>query len=184
MGYLGAYVDDGFSAPLLFQVIIASSDLRSAYMCWVQIAEEVQQLFGSIFRGHPLKYTWGYKYTSEMKGINVHADQARVNVNWWLTPDEANMDSSSGGLTIHKAEAPAQWEFEKYNGEDAEANIRAYLKQSNKGSVTIPHKRNRVVLFDSSLFHETDKFKFKKGYKNMRINVTMLFGKSLLNDSK
>ena len=33
--------------------------------------------------GHPLLYTWAYKYTTQMKGINVHADQARVNVNMY-----------------------------------------------------------------------------------------------------
>jgi hypothetical protein len=27
------------------------------------------------------------------------------------------------------------------------------------------------------LFHETDRFHFKPGYKNRRINITLLFGK-------
>ena len=36
---------------------------------------------------------------------------------------------------------------------------------------------NRAVIFNSNLFHETDKIDFKDGYENRRINVTMLFGK-------
>jgi hypothetical protein len=39
---------------------------------------------------------------------------------------------------------------------------------------------NRLVLFQSDLYHKTDFTsgnKFKKGYKNRRINVTLLFGK-------
>ena len=28
----------------------------------------------------------------------------------------------------------------------------------------------------TNVFHETDKFEFKEGYENRRINITMLFG--------
>ena len=31
-------------------------------------------------------------------------------------------------------------------------------------------------MFDSMLFHHTDEFKFKPGYKNRRINLTILYG--------
>jgi hypothetical protein len=50
------------------------------------------------------------------------------------------------------------------------------LKPTNYANVTIPYKQNRAVLFDSALFHHTDKFKFKKGYENRRINLTLLYG--------
>jgi hypothetical protein len=33
------------------------------------------------------------------------------------------------------------------------------------------------VIFNSDLFHETAPFTFKRGYKNRRINLTLLFGK-------
>jgi hypothetical protein len=32
------------------------------------------------------------------------------------------------------------------------------------------------VIFDSNLFHESDAVRFRPGYENHRINVTMLFG--------
>ena len=32
------------------------------------------------------------------------------------------------------------------------------------------------VIFDSDLFHETDRIAFKEGYLNRRINITMLYG--------
>jgi len=32
------------------------------------------------------------------------------------------------------------------------------------------------VIFDSDLFHETDRLSFKEGYQNRRINVTLLYG--------
>jgi hypothetical protein len=43
--------------------------------------------------------------------------------------------------------------------------------------VTIPHRANRAVIFDSDLFHETDRIAFKDGYVNRRINITMLYGR-------
>lgn len=53
--------------------------------------------------GHPLKYLWAYKYHDAYSGINLHADQAAVNVNIWLTADEANLDPTSGGLVVFLA---------------------------------------------------------------------------------
>jgi len=33
------------------------------------------------------------------------------------------------------------------------------------------------VIFDSNLFHKTDRIDFREGYENRRINVTMLYGR-------
>jgi len=41
----------------------------------------------------------------------------------------------------------------------------------------VPYRANRAVIFDSDLFHETDVIRFKPGYENRRINVTLLFGR-------
>ena len=43
--------------------------------------------------------------------------------------------------------------------------------------IVVPHRANRAVVFDSDLFHETDTIRFKDGYQNRRINVTMLYGR-------
>jgi len=42
--------------------------------------------------------------------------------------------------------------------------------------MTIPYRANRAVIFDSDLFHQTDTIRFKPGYCNRRINVTLLYG--------
>jgi hypothetical protein len=44
-------------------------------------------------------------------------------------------------------------------------------------NITVPYAQNRAVIFDSSLVHKTDTFRFAKGYENRRINLTFLFGK-------
>jgi len=157
-GYLGAFPEQGFACPLLGQ-----------------IADELRHVFPAILRSHPLLYMWGFKYDSQLPGINVHADEAAVNVNFWITPDEANLDPESGGLVIWDVEAPMDWDFAKFNN-DAAA-IRKVLADNGSKSVTVPYRANRAVIFDSDLFHETDKIRFKDGYPNRRVNVTMLYGR-------
>ena len=43
---------------------------------------------------HPLAYLWCYKYDSQYEGIAVHADEAAVNLNIWLTPEEREEETS------------------------------------------------------------------------------------------
>ena len=71
-----------------------------------------------------------------LSGINIHADFAAVNVNFWITPDQANLDAESGGLIIWDVAAPLDWDFAKYN--DNEAAIRSFLAQSGARAMTVP----------------------------------------------
>jgi len=156
-GYLGTTPETGFACPLL-----------------AQIAEEFPRRLPEVFRVHPLKYLWAFKYDSSLAGINIHADFAAVNVNFWITPDEANLDPESGGLIVWDKAAPLDWDFDKYNTD--EGAIRRFLTEAGAKPVTIPYRANRAVIFDSDLFHETDRLSFKEGYQNRRINVTLLYG--------
>jgi hypothetical protein len=97
-----------------------------------------------------------------------------VNVNFWITPDEANLDPESGGLVVWDKAAPLDWDFDKYNTD--EGAIRRFLTEAGAKPVTIPYRANRAVIFDSDLFHETDRLSFREGYQNRRINVTLLYG--------
>ena len=54
--------------------------------------------------------------------------------------------------------------------------IHDFLKNAGAESITVPYRCNRAVIFDSDLFHETDRITFKDGYTNRRINITMLYG--------
>jgi tetratricopeptide (TPR) repeat protein len=157
-GYLGAFPEHGFAAPLI-----------------AQIAEELRNTYPTIIGNHPLLHFWGFKYDSSMQGINMHADFAAVNVNFWITPDEANLDAETGGLVVWDAAAPLDWDFVRYNS--AQNDIRAFLKRENARPIKIPYRANRAVVFDSDLFHETDTIAFKPGYENRRINVTLLYGR-------
>ena len=156
-GYLGAMLEHGFACPLL-----------------AQIAEELRQVLPTILGEHPLVYLWGFKYDSRFSGVKIHADSAAVNVNFWITPDEANLNPEASGLIVWDAAAPLDWDFRTFN--DNEAAARAFLAREGAKKVTIPYRANRAVIFDSDLFHETDTIMFKDGYFNRRINVTLLYG--------
>jgi hypothetical protein len=157
-GYLGAFPEHGFACPLL-----------------AQIAEELREVFPSVLGAHGLLLTWGFKYDSSLGGILTHADPAAVNVNFWITPEEANLDPGSGGMVVWDAVAPAEWEFRRANS-DNEA-IKAFLDGAGAEATTVPYRENRAVIFDSNLFHKTDRIAFREGYENRRINVTMLYGR-------
>jgi hypothetical protein len=94
--YLGAYPENGFApAPLL------------------RLAQELPAKLPGIFNGTALHTLWGYKYNNEQQsgdlhstGIALHADDAVVNVNFWITEGGANDDPSSGGMVVYKAMPP------------------------------------------------------------------------------
>lgn len=158
-GYVGAYIDDGLYDKIL-----------------LQLAFELNKALPSIMEGHPLKYLWAYKYDSRYTGINTHADQAAVNVNIWITPDDANLNKESGGLIIFTAKpSPQDWDFDTYN-KDTEKVMKEILEPTGFANVTVPYRENRAVVFDSALFHHTDDYEFADGYENRRINLTILYG--------
>jgi hypothetical protein len=157
VGYLGAYVFDGFCSELL---------LRLAY--------ELRERLPGIIRGLPLQMMWGFKCDAELTALGTHADAAAVNVNFWITEDEANLDPQGGGLLVHTADAPPEWGFSKYNYDAA--SIERHLAAVGSVPLRIPYRANRAAIFDSDLFHASDSPRFREGYLNRRINITLLYG--------
>ena len=155
--YLGAFIEDGFYCPLL-----------------LQIGRELPERLPGIFGHHTLRKVWAYKYGDQVKGIESHADFAAVNVNFWITPDEANLDPNSGGLVIWDKKAPAAWDFNTFNTDQRAMDD--FILSSGAKTHIVPHRCNRAVIFHSDLIHRTDDIHFRPGYDNRRINVTFLYG--------
>ena len=158
-GYCGAFLGDGFASPLLFQ-----------------IADELRLKFPGIFKHHRLTQAWAFKHDSARRGLNIHADAAAVNVNFWITEDEANLNPSTGGLVVYDKEAPSNWNFKEYNSDRNKPKILRWLEEAGAQAVTVPYRANRAVVFNSDLFHETDDVSFKDDYLSRRINITLLYG--------
>ncbi|HJT19657.1 MAG TPA: hypothetical protein VJ746_04255, partial [Nitrospira sp.] len=119
---------------------------------------------------------WAFKHDSTRRGLNIHADAAAVNVNFWITADEANLNPATGGLIVYDKEAPREWNFKDYNSDQNKPKILAWLKEVGAEAIRIPYRANRAVVFNSDLFHETDDISFKDEYLSRRINITLLYG--------
>jgi hypothetical protein len=158
-GYVGALLAQGFNPGVL-----------------LAIAHELKQAMPRVIGDLPLLQAWAFKYDQRMQGINMHADFAKVNVNFWITPDAACADHTNGGMIVYDLPAPASWTFADYNTH--QSKMRAYLKVNNAQFTRVPYRENRCVLFDSSLIHITDELHFKPGYENRRVNVTLLYGRA------
>lgn len=160
-GYLGALIADGFASPLLLQIVT-----------------ELQEKLPGILSGQRLAQAWAYKYDNRLRAINIHADCAAVNVNFWITPDAANLNPESGGMVVWDKMPPTDWGLMRTQNPD-KTEIERFLQESGARAITVPYRRNRMVMFNSALFHKSDDMRFKDGYENRRINVTLLYGYGL-----
>jgi tetratricopeptide (TPR) repeat protein len=155
-GYMGAFPEDGFASISLFA-----------------IAEELQTALGELLDGHRLSQWWGFAYDAKLPGTDIHADDADVTLNLWITPDSANLDPSTGGIKVWNQRAPKDWSFDDYNsGGD---RVREFLQSQKAEPTVVPYRANRAVLFEGHLFHQTDGFTFASGFTNRRRNLTFLF---------
>jgi Flp pilus assembly protein TadD len=156
-GFVASYLEDGLACPLL-----------------LQIADDLRRAFPDILGEHPLSQAWAFKGLQAQAGVDVHADDAVVSVNFWVTPTEANLDPGRGGLVVCRAPPPPDWEIKDYDA-DRERIVK-FLEQKADNSMVVPYRQNRAVLFRSRLFHHSDRPEFALEYENHRINLTLLYG--------
>ena len=157
-GYLGAFLSEGLSNEFI-----------------LKLSEDIRLTFKNIFKDLKLIQAWIYKYDNAKKGISVHADEAKVNLNFWITPDKANLDLTSGGLKVWNKFPPEDWGFDDYNNDLRAPEINEFLSKNKATKQVVPHKGNRAVLFNSKLLHATDDLNFKDSHKDRRINITLLY---------
>ena len=155
-GFVASYLEDGLACPLL-----------------LQIADELRRAFPDILGEHPLSQAWAFKGLQARAAVDVHADDATVSVNFWVTPTEANRNPGRGGLVVCPAPPPDDWQIKDYDAD--RERIVTFLEQKARDSLVVPYRQNRAVLFCSRLFHHSDRPEFATGYKNHRINLTLLY---------
>ncbi len=113
--------------------------MASSALCLPKSPLSCREHCQGFLANHKLTRLWGYKYDSERSGIHEHADFAAVNVNFWLTPDEANLNPESGGLVVWDKEAPLDWNFDEYNGDTD--RIRRFLEHRGQMRSQCPTSR-------------------------------------------
>jgi tetratricopeptide (TPR) repeat protein len=156
-GFVASYLEDGLACPLL-----------------LQIADELRRVFPDILSEHALCQAWAFKGLRTQAAVDVHADDATVSVNFWVTPTQANLNPGRGGLVVCRAQPPDDWEIKHYNAD--RERIVTFLEHNAENSLVVPYRQNRAVLFRSRLFHHSDHPEFASGYENHRINLTLLYG--------
>jgi tetratricopeptide (TPR) repeat protein len=157
-GFVASYLEDGLACPLV-----------------LQIADEIRKAFPGLLAQHPLSQAWAFKGLEGNSTVDVHADDAAITVNFWLTPTVANLTPDRGGLAVCRAPPPRDWEVRGYEAD--QGRIVAFLEQHGADTLSVPYRENRAVLFDSRLFHASDNPTFVPSYENYRINMTFLFGR-------
>eukprot|EP01043_Picozoa_sp_COSAG02_P028091 COSAG02_NODE_1687_length_11318_cov_2.699349_3_plen_280_part_00 len=160
-GYVGAY-RDGFQPPALLRA-----------------AEQLHEVLPRILDKHTLKYHWAHVFDPAQNpvGIDAHVDEAAVNFNFWSTENDASLDAERNGLQVFQTAPSLSKSFKDYNDFKTKAEVDAVSAELDKQpSTRIPYRRNRMVFFHSDLWHRTDGTAFKAGFKNKRINLTLLFG--------
>lgn len=155
--FVASYLEDGLACPLL-----------------LQIADEARGAFPELLGPYPLSQAWAFKGLEAKSAIDVHADDASVSINFWVTRSDANLNPGRGGLVVHRTPPPADWAIEGYNAD--KGRIARFLEQHAQDTLLVPYRENRAVLFESRLFHQSDIPDFCQGYEDHRINITLLFG--------
>ena len=139
----------------------------------LEFSTELTKLFKNIFLDYHLSQAWSFKYDAKRDGIGIHADDAKVNVNFWITDDSANINPQCGGMIIWKKMPDQNASFEEFNSSDAYEKLKKDVKDVD--FIRVPYKSNRAVIFNSKLYHVTDEINFKDNYKDRRVNVTFLY---------
>ena len=155
-GYIGAFLGKGM-----------------ANKSFLEFSNELIKSFKSIFKQYHLSQAWAFKYDSRREGIGIHADDAKVNVNFWITPSSANKNPDNGGMIVWKKMPDKKATFKDFNSLKSMDKMNEDIKDADY--VKVPYKANRAVIFNSKLYHVTDKIEFGDNYKDRRVNVTLLY---------
>jgi Tfp pilus assembly protein PilF len=155
-----------------------SATLFNGFCCplLLQIAQDLRQRLPGLLGRQPLSLAWAYKYCGPFSGLGPHADDGAVAVNFWLTPDEASEDPERGGLVIWDRLVPDH--YLRRDRATQQQIIQSLISEPRATAVTIPYRCNRAAIFDGMIVHSTDAFRFKDGYENRRINITLLYGRT------
>jgi len=149
---------------------------------FLHVAAALRETFPFITQWHLEKYAANIMITNKDKAkraslqTDIGVDHGRVNYKMWLTPDDANMDPSTGGLTVWPTAAPEGWSWQEFTTSTEKATEYREFLHTIAEPTKVAYKYNRAVLFDSQYFFRGEASAFKEGWTNNRISLTYLFG--------
>jgi hypothetical protein len=196
-GYIGAYDFAGFNQPLLMQV---AEEIR-AVLPGVVGTHELKQVWAYKYDSS----LEGVQVHADAAAINVNLwltpSEANLDpvrkfvfsqgiVPWkmifcqdrlWTymrkVEERVAFPQETGGLIVYK-DIRGDDLLNGQGGRREQYMLDELVARHAANRWVVPYARNRCVIFDSSLVHRTDRFRFADGYENRRINLTFLFGKA------
>ncbi|TPW27332.1 hypothetical protein FJU08_20200 [Martelella alba] len=154
--YLGAHLHDGLATPFMLDVARTLRDV-------------VERLVGPVV----VAQLWAFRYLTNSKGIDIHADQGDWNLNVWpVSADNLLDNGDQGGMTIYDLRIGEDVPFDQYNSQP-ELN-RSRIEKAKAASHIVPYRGNRAVVFPSKYLHKTNAAVFSDTFTGRRINVTLM----------
>jgi hypothetical protein len=117
------------------------------------------------------------------RGLIPHADNGTFVVNFWLTPDEYNLDPESGGMVLFDVRRPEMVMSPRFQiTPDSDEYV---LSRTRGGRLEVPYRCNRAIIFDATVFHASLPISFAShGAFSKRLNVSMVFDDPELFDAR
>jgi hypothetical protein len=107
-------------------------------------------------------------------GLKAHADNGTFVVNFWLTPDEFNLDPDSGGMVLYDVRRPSEIMSPEYQISPQSDNY--VSARTSGGKLEVAYRCNRAIIFDATLFHASLPIAFAaEGAHTKRLNVSIIF---------
>jgi hypothetical protein len=193
-GYYGGYLSDGFADGLMFQ---ASSLFRERMPRTIG-SEILSQVWAykydsTVAQGIRMHIDQGmYTINCWLRPDDAIEDQYQLNKTGGLRIFPGSQRIIANNKDFRRANRDfrflevaikdmAKDRAEKHNQNHGTQSTTNSSFEHDDGSIhfiDIPHRENRCLLFTSDLVHETSPIKFKKGFKNRRLNFVLMFGLS------
>lgn len=136
------------------------------------LIREIRASLSAILQGTELVAHWAV-LCHQNEGLHVHADNARVAVNMWLTPDRYNRNNR-GGMTLHDLKRNNTMAVHEFNAMPWAGQILEAASPTR--SIPIDYRENRAVVFDAAIFHASDEIEFdSSGMETLRLSLTFAF---------
>jgi hypothetical protein len=137
------------------------------------VAEALRAGLPTVIGDLDLVFWWAIMYHRNTGGT-AHSDHGAVTLNLWLTPDECNLDSETGGLVLFDVKRTPDMAVHEFS---APPYCVDYMTQRTRGErIVVPYRCNRAVVFDSTTFHQPQAMSFDPASAwTYRMGLTLTF---------
>jgi len=141
----------------------------------LRIAQELRTQLPDTLGKHTLTNMMAHTYANDFTGSDVRAEEAAFVAVIWVTPDAANLDPSSGGLTIHTG-TPCMVDCDTEFNNDA-GRMAIFMQQASAaGGTAVPYRQNRMVVLAGGVAYGSQNCRFGPKFEDKRMRITLLFG--------